>query len=396
MSLFRRALLYLSLLGAGSLVALALAEAAVRWLVPQRLEYARAVFEPDDLLVFRLRPGIDSPNSQFEFEVRERTNSLGLRDRELGPKPDGDLRILALGDSYGFGHGVELEETYAKRLEDQLRGSLDRPVEVVNAGVPAWSLLQELRFLEHEGLGLQPDMVLLGFYVGNDLVDSYELFDASGRPTLGVEDGNLVSRKAGDEGGRLREATALLRHWLASRSHLYTLLRNRGSEILMRLGLRHVEVPCEFFRRGWTPKMEAEWSLTRKLLVELRDVTRRRGLPLVVVLIPTLYQVHDAQWQEYLKIFDLDGKDFDVEQPQRLLRAFCDEEGIDCVDVLPRLREGEAREPLYFRVDSHLNAAGHALVAQALAEHLLDSGIARLHRPPDRWAGGATPPGAAR
>jgi hypothetical protein len=371
MSVLRRALLYLLLLAASSVAALGLAELGVRWLAPQRLDYTRAVFQADDLLVFRLRPGMDGPNSQFEFTVRERTNSLGLRDRELGPKPDGGLRILALGDSYGFGHGVELEETYAKRLEERLRGSLDRPVEVINAGVPAWSLLQELRFLEHEGLRLEPDVVLLGFYVGNDLVDSYDLFDSEGAPKLLVEEGRLVSRKASEGGRGIRGATAPLRHWLAPRSQLYTLLRNRGSELLMRLGMRHVEVPCAFFRRSWTPKMEAQWSLTRKLFEQLLDLTDRRGLPLVVLLIPTMYQVHDAQWQEYLEIFEVDGSAFDLEQPQRLLGGLCAEEGIDCLDLLPRLREADAREPLYFRVDSHLNAAGHALVAEALAEHLL-------------------------
>jgi lysophospholipase L1-like esterase len=365
-----RTLLYLSLLGAGSLAALLLAEVEVRWLAPQRLDYARPLFEPDDVLVFRMRPGFDGLDSQFEFEVRERTNSLGLRDRELGPKPEGGLRILALGDSYAFGHGVELEETYAKRLEERLRGALGRSVEVINAGVPAWSLLQELRFLEHQGLGLQPDMVLVGFYVGNDLVDSYNLFDAEGRPTLGVEGGQLVSRKAREVETGLRGASRPLRRWLAPRSHLYTLLRNRGSELLMRLGLRHVETPCAFFRRGWTPKMDAQWSLTRKLLRELRDLSDRRGLALVILLIPTHHQVHEAQWQEYLKVFELDASAFDLERPQRLLTGFCAQARIDCVDVLPRLREADAREPLYFRVDSHLNAAGHAMVADALAEHL--------------------------
>ena len=373
------------LLAASGLATLLLADAGVRWLLPQRLDFSRPLYQPDERLVFRLRSGLDDVNAQFEFVVRERTNSLGLRDRELGTGPAGGLRILALGDSYGFGHGVELEESYAKRLQEELRVSLDRPVEVVNAGVPAWSLLQELRFLEEHGLELAPDAVLVGLYVGNDLIDSYELFDAEGEPTLEVADGQLVSRKASEEEGGLRGATASLRRWIAPRSHLYTLVRNRSSELLMRLGLRYAEAPCAFFQRSWTPEMHAQWSLTREVLRELRDVTARHGLPLVVLLIPTQHQVHEARWQEYLEIFEVDPDAFDLEQPQRLLTAFCAEEGIDCLDALPPLRRQGAGTPLYFRVDSHLNAAGHA----ALGELLADRFAARLRDLPDPGAASA-------
>jgi len=395
-SRLQRALLNLVLLATSSLVALALAEVGVRWLVPQRLDYSRPLYQADDVLVFRMRPGLDGENSQFEFVVHERTNRLGLRDRELGPKPQGGLRVLALGDSYTFGNGVELEETYSKQLEERLRGSLARSVEVINSGVPAWSLLQELRFLQHQGLALHPDVVLLGFYVGNDLVDSYELFDAEGVPTLGVKDGQLVSRKVREVEPGLRGASASLRLWLAPRSHLYTLLRNRSSELLIRFGLRNLEVPCDFFRRDWTPEMNAEWSLTRKLLLELRDLTHRDGIALVVLLIPTLHQVHVEPWQQYLEVFDVDPSGFDLEQPQRLLMGFCAEARIDCVDVLPRLRERAAETRLYFRVDGHLNAAGHAAVAEALAEHM----VASLAHP-DAGGAGATalsgaPPRGAR
>lgn len=67
---------------------------------------------------------------------RVSTNALRLRMPEIGPKPAGTKRILALGDSITHGWGVAADEAWPARLEAELR---DRgaAVEVINAGVPA-------------------------------------------------------------------------------------------------------------------------------------------------------------------------------------------------------------------------------------------------------------------
>ena len=46
--------------------------------------------------------------------------------------------LLELGESTTFGYGVEWRDTYSYLLERQLRDE-GRPVQVVNAGVCAWS-----------------------------------------------------------------------------------------------------------------------------------------------------------------------------------------------------------------------------------------------------------------
>lgn len=60
----------------------------------------------------------------------------GLRGtRQLAPKPDGTIRLLALGDSFVFGAGVEDRDTWAVLLEGYLL-SRGKNLELVNAGVP--------------------------------------------------------------------------------------------------------------------------------------------------------------------------------------------------------------------------------------------------------------------
>ncbi len=48
-----------------------------------------------------------------------------------------------------------------------LRDDLACPVEVVNAGVSGYGTIEELDYFEHEGLALDPDVVLI-YYIEND------------------------------------------------------------------------------------------------------------------------------------------------------------------------------------------------------------------------------------
>ena len=59
-------------------------------------------------------------------------------------------------------------------------------------------------------------------------------------------------------------------------------------------------------------------------------------------------------------------------KPQRLMLDFCAEKGIPCLDVLDPLREQGKEDLLFFRVDGHLNAAGHRVMGQALTDYLAE------------------------
>lgn len=92
-----------------------------------------------------------------------RTNSQSLReDQDVPvPRPPGEIRILALGDSWTFGYLVANGQSWPERLEDLLERRTGRPVEVLNAGVPGYSVRQFLMTLEDPGFALEPQLVIL-------------------------------------------------------------------------------------------------------------------------------------------------------------------------------------------------------------------------------------------
>ena len=96
-------------------------------------------------------------------------NSKGLRGKDYPyEKPKNTKRILILGDSYAWGYGVADDELFSEVLEARL-ASLEQEWEVINTGVSGWGTDQQYLFLKDEGLRYGPDIVVLAFFIGNDI-----------------------------------------------------------------------------------------------------------------------------------------------------------------------------------------------------------------------------------
>jgi hypothetical protein len=94
------------------------------------------------------------------------TNQWGMRDREHPlVKPAGTYRIAVLGPSHVMGSGVADGETFSDFLEERLNGQTKPGTnicyEVLNFGVPAYSLLSQLFMLEDRAVKFQPDAIFI-------------------------------------------------------------------------------------------------------------------------------------------------------------------------------------------------------------------------------------------
>jgi lysophospholipase L1-like esterase len=108
-----------------------------------------------------------APNQNVVTKVGKkpvRINSHGTRGGEFeAVKPAGTFRVLCLGDSRTFGWGLTEDETYSRRLEALLRKAAPAGtrLDVINAGVNAWSYPQMLIYLKRDGLAYSPDVVIV-------------------------------------------------------------------------------------------------------------------------------------------------------------------------------------------------------------------------------------------
>ena len=105
-----------------------------------------------------------------------RFNSLGLRGPEVLPRKASEERIVTVGDSSVFGHGVSEKEVFSSVAAGLLTKTWRRPVTSVIGATPGHASWQSLRTLDKDGSKLQPTWVVIAS-IWSDIFRSHH-FDA--------------------------------------------------------------------------------------------------------------------------------------------------------------------------------------------------------------------------
>ncbi len=354
----------IALAAAAALLTLTAAEVALRLVAPQALLRDPDAFTPDPVLGMRLTPGYSGPFITPEFSSSWVINDQGHRGPAAAAREAIGFRIVALGDSFTFGYGVEEEESWPRLLEKRIGERTEGAgrIEVVNLGVGGYGTFQELSWLERKSEALEPDLAVLAFYVGNDPSDNALALDR--------EDPAAPGGAAARWPGRIEE----VKRWLGSRLHLFTFVSTRADELLVRMGLRQLVYPFEMevLGRDPAPHVAAAWDATAEALRRVAAFGEERSLPLLIVVIPMKHQVSDAVWDRLLGHYG-DESRFDRYAPQRRMAELLRSEGLESLDLLGGLRAAVPEEDgqvLYWGRDQHWNERGHAEAARLIADRL--------------------------
>ncbi|MGE3245586.1 MAG: GDSL-type esterase/lipase family protein, partial [Beijerinckiaceae bacterium] len=109
-------------------------------------------------------PFVHRPNARSTFFKAEvRINNLGFRGPDIARDKGNRFRIVALGESPTFGTMIEAGDTaWPRVLQSLIETKLvcAHPVEVVNAGVPGYSLVQNIVRMRRSIAPLKPDIVV--------------------------------------------------------------------------------------------------------------------------------------------------------------------------------------------------------------------------------------------
>jgi lysophospholipase L1-like esterase len=115
--------------------------------------------DPDEALPLRLKPG----SRGYLMESLITINRHGFRGSDWEMDAPDTYRIVALGESTTFGCTLRAgDRPWPELLEEWIREELrpHRPVRVINAGVPAYDLGDNVRRFEHDLAPLRPDLVV--------------------------------------------------------------------------------------------------------------------------------------------------------------------------------------------------------------------------------------------
>jgi lysophospholipase L1-like esterase len=308
-------------------------------------------------------------------------DAWGFRNERVPEHAD----VVAIGDSQTYGVSANAYASWPAWLA-RITGR-----SVYNLGMGGYGPIQYEHLLNERALRLAPSAVVVGFYFGNDLLDSY-------RTVYGLEHWSGLRREGippappvradhdADEG--LISAVQL---WLGRNSVLYRLVGRAFGQSARTLLASYGE-PAAGETRLSDPDLETAFTPLVRLevldlerlevreglrlgldaLARMQETCRTAGVRFLVVLIPTKETVfadrlagrqdlpHAAEIAKLLR-YEADAR--------RQLSDFLAARRVELVDPTPRLRAAAEKGPIYpGNEDGHPLASGYEAIAEAVAD----------------------------
>lgn len=283
----------------------------------------KAIYAFDETVSYRLKPNFHGVRS-FADKLPHVTNSLGLVGQDEIAADPRVRKLLLLGDSVTYGHGVAVEQNFVSRMQRAAGSSF----QLLNAACPGWSTHQELGYYQ-KYLSQTPCSLLTVVFCLNDLAKYEWVYGTDDQPELSGEVPQWSESTA------LTLKLSLLRKEFTADPRLAPLAKHHNGFVLA------------WDRDSW-----------RRYVDEmLRPFFAKHGsLPVAFVAIPSAFQVEAAR---------LGAEPNKAFFPQAQLQSACRELGayyIDGATPLVAAPEGQSA----FMDDCHLTVAGHERLAEFL------------------------------
>ena len=310
------------------------------------LEYT---VDPDILWHFVPNQHLKQPHRGIEYVI----NSHGLRCPDFPlKKPEGERRILTIGDSVTFGYNVPEGKAYPNLLQKYLYERFpDVPVRMINGGVNAYSTREELMFLRRNGIMYEPDVVIVGFVL-NDI-------SQISRQHYLEEFGEQLTKNP--LRNKLKDARELLEmsHFVGFVSRF---TKTIGARLKGRRGKgTHNEQRALHYRDLiYIEKVEIEegWKVGMEELGEMAALLREHGVEMVLVSFPARLQLEEVPTPD---------------KPQKRLKEFCESHGVVFLDLLPTFLENKGIGLYLDHI--HLTSEGYAHAAREIGDCLIENGF---------------------
>ena len=290
------------------------------------VQYDKDCARYDAALSYTLRPGrCTFANEEFKTEVR--VNSLGLRDDEQSLRHP---EIIVLGDSFAMGWGVQEAETFSSILERRLGKK------VLNAGVSSYGTAREVESVRR--LNSSRARILIIQYCDNDFEENQRYV---------ADHYRLAPMAEADYNATVQDLAAPGRYFPGQ-----LLARTFEVRVLYRLRRMFFGPARSPKQTGPAPRAESPDEAAALFL----KILKHSGL---------------ASGRRLILVFELDA----FRTGHGFLGALQRRSAQDSALNLKTLDlSRELRPEHYFRLDDHINAWGHRLVADRLYQEIGELG----------------------
>jgi hypothetical protein len=223
---------------------------------------------------------------------------------------------------------------------------------------------QGLEYLKLEGIRWNPDVVILGVTLGNDISQDYI---------------SLHPRQIGFQNDL--EIYDLPESSLSPRKGLYTDLVH----FLTHLRVVSLLSPKSRYSKAWygftknakmfdaahglgfyirnTPEIiKKAYARHLEVLEMYANFCRNNNIKFAVLLFPQRFQIQPADWHATVRHYRLREESFDLDLPNRIIKTFCNQKGILIIDPTEYMRALHAKSHVEMYLpngDMHWNEDGH-------------------------------------
>ena len=259
-------------------------------------------------------------------------------------------RIVLLGDSFSFGNGMDLNETFPEIL----RKKLGENVDIINLGVPGYDINNQYIIYEQIGKKFNPDLVIIQFTT-NDW-NKKKIIEQDGIKRINLSQATHVDPKgflvsSSNKDGILRRIHLSLLYNVKSYSFVYSNLRESLNTLVRSYFKR--QVPLEFSNPS-SEEYKSSYEFYRSIVEMLKEETNG---DLLIFLGPFEDEVIGTD-----RLTEFYGTNYSIDpyQTKRDVKKIAGELNVTLIE----LKSNES--DIYIPLDGHWNAQGHKEVAETL------------------------------
>ena len=346
------------------------------------------------------------PHSENAFEMSDfsytvHINNLGFRDKEVNLTAPHPYRIVAIGDSFTYGWGVEAEQAWPKQLEQRLAKD-GHPVEVFNLGKPGAGPPYYAELAERALPILKPDLVVVACLhddVSESMPDGktptgqrrytypavrwveklyptmFRLMQkksSSGTPSHAPEKTTAQSNQQSyiDAAKRLLDQMnpeQKARFNALDEKVRTAFLTGRLNPYIFDISILKSPTYYQFLTHSEDPYIQQCIHSMGVQFQRIRQAAADIGAKVVVTPVPLGVFVNRESYQNVQRIgFSTDESMLNADGPDRSIQQAAQEANVPFVSVTDEFRKTVDQAGLYYELDNHFTPKGQAFFAELL------------------------------
>lgn len=332
--------------------------------------------------------------STDEFHMNASINAQGFRGSPIEIDQPKGTRIAFLGDAYVFGWGVNDSSTWVSALAREL--NVESAVECVNLGKPGATVASYREIAEQALSVLKPDYLVIGISEGINLsqLTNWNWQGFNSETAVNVGESPAESGWFPNITGVLRSGDQILdvaKVWNDELEAIQFQLNQIEGNPLNYLN----EVVKDAVQAGnVNPMVLAEVALTPHRFVAMEQLSdplivdalvrmktelsaiyetcKQLHIYPIVVNIPTPYYASDEDRSNVhaLGFYTTEHEVEEVLESTHRVHELVEGIGFEWINLTPQLQQAALHDRLYFPLDGHLTASGHAVISQLIAAEL--------------------------